>query len=209
MGLHLRQFPPCAGGMDTLFQDFKESYALGSGPLLSSTLVPIAPSDDPNRLRRFVKFTDPSKLSSDIAHGISTGKNHRSRLSRQEETAWVDVYSAYWRAIDEVVALEEERRSDHNAIYNAWKELTNCLIKGYQGSLFAAWTVPCLYVAGRYLRVFAVNADEHGQGADHKMIEVGMQDDIAVSSNKNEKLEDAARVINRIFTLCISDRYGL
>jgi hypothetical protein len=34
----------------------------------------------------------------------------------------------------------------------------------------------------------------------------GFQDDIAADVEKNANLEEAARVINRMFTLCLSDR---
>ena len=65
-----------------------------------------------------------------------------------------------------------------------------------------------LYITGKHLRVFAIKADESAQaiGEDGAFSNGGLQEDIAGGS-KNEKLEDAARVINRMFTLCISDRY--
>lgn len=82
--------------------------------------------------------------------------------------------------------------------------MTNALIRGYSNFGFESWTVPCLYVTGRYLRVFAIKADEEsGNTAD---MSASFQDDLVSDSGKNEKLEDAARVLNRIFTLCLSDR---
>jgi hypothetical protein len=85
--------------------------------------------------------------------------------------------------------------------------MTNALIRGYTNFGFEAWTVPCLYVAGKYLRMFAIKADE--QSGSNASFTVGFQDDFNPEGAKNEKLEDAARVLNRIFTLCHSDRYTI
>lgn len=64
--------------------------------------------------------------------------------------------------------------------------------------------MPCLYVAGKYLRVFAIKADEGLLNSTASV--TNFQDDINPEAEKNEKLEDAARQLNRIFQLCLSDR---
>jgi hypothetical protein len=89
-------------------------------------------------------------------------------------------------------------------VYEAWKEMANALIRGYNSAGFEAWTIPCLYVTGKYLRLFAIRADKETQkfgkfGAD-------FQDDFDPESGKNDQLEDAARVLNRMFQTCITDR---
>lgn len=92
------------------------------------------------------------------------------------------------------------------SVYEGWKELTNQLIRAYTNCEFESWTVPCLYVAGKYLRIFAIKADE-GAAANGTTAITNFQDDISPEAEKNEKLEDAARQLNRIFQLCLSDRY--
>jgi hypothetical protein len=83
--------------------------------------------------------------------------------------------------------------------------MTNALVRGYTNGGFEAWTVPCLYVAGKYLRIFAIKADtETGSNAEFAG---DFQDDFNPEGGKNEKLEDAARLLNRIFNICLSDRY--
>lgn len=88
----------------------------------------------------------------------------------------------------------------------------NLVIRGYGSSGFQSWTLPVLYNAGKYLRIFAIKADDEqaakvGNGAV-KIENDGIGDDVTSGGfEKNERLEDAARVINRVFTLCISDRY--
>lgn len=89
-------------------------------------------------------------------------------------------------------------------VYDAWKEMINALIRGYTNGGFEAWTVPCLYVTGKYLRVFAIKADE--ETGNDGLTAGEFQDDFNPEGGKNKMLEDAARVLNRIFTLCLSDR---
>jgi COP9 signalosome complex subunit 12 len=194
--------------MDDLFRDFQQAHLAGSGPLLSTTLIPIAPADDPSRLRRLALSSSTFQIQADIRAGLLAHSKTEVRFSKSEGNAWVDVFTAYWKAVWEIVAIEEGGSSSWTAVYDGWKEVTNSLIKGYSSAGFEAWTVPCLYVAGRYLRIFAIKADEHASGAKALSYDDGMQEDIAGDLCKNERLEDAARIINRIFTLCISDRYA-
>lgn len=90
-------------------------------------------------------------------------------------------------------------------MYDAWKEVLNALIRGYTNCGFEAWTVPCLYVVGKYLRIFAIKADE-GSGNGTGAV-TSFQDDFNPEAEKNEKLEDAARQLNRIFQICLADRF--
>lgn len=85
------------------------------------------------------------------------------------------------------------------------------MLRGYTSGAFAIWTLPCLYVAGKYLRMFAIRADEQavkmGVGSSVMVSAgAGFGDDVVGGMGVNEKLEDAARQINRIFGMCISDR---
>ncbi|KAI4166086.1 MAG: hypothetical protein LQ342_000517 [Letrouitia transgressa] len=198
--------------MDRLFYTFQEAHLLFSGPLLSTTLTPIAPASDPNTLRQLLVDTNIFSVAGGVRGSI---ENSTLRLSKAEINAWVDIYVAYWKAIGETGRAESGKHRDDWAVrvYEAWKEVTNFVIRGYTSAGFAAWTLPCLYVAGKYLRVFAIKADEergkqNGAGGGFREVD-RLGDDIAANFEKNELLEDAARVINRIFTLCISDRAPL
>jgi hypothetical protein len=97
-------------------------------------------------------------------------------------------------------------QADFIPVYQAWKELSNALIRGYSSNKFEAWTIPCLYVTGKYLRLFAIKADRSNKEDDKDVN--GFQDDFNPDAGKNEKLEDAARVLNRMFQLCLNDRQG-
>ena len=82
------------------------------------------------------------------------------------------------------------------------------LIRGYNNHGFEAWTIPCLYVAGKHLRVFAIKADaERNQDTSTEVVAVQeFQDDFDMETEQNQQLEDCARQLNRIFNLCLSDR---
>ena len=188
---------------------FREAHLRRSGPLLASTLEPISPSNDPNRLRSFYNGFNSGNPLVSIKFGL-LGPVISKCLSETESQAWVDLYAAFWNAAGELITSESaEINPDWSKIYDAWKEVANVLIRGYSSAGFQAWTVPCMYVVGKYLRIFAIKADAIAResGTDVKFDGDGFQDDIIGDNSKNEKLEDAARQINRMFTLCISDRY--
>ena len=63
--------------------------------------------------------------------------------------------------------------------------------RGFTNSGWPNWLLPVLYTAGRQLRAFAIWADEE----DKK------------EGKDASKLEDAARTLNKMFTLCLSDRF--
>lgn len=88
-------------------------------------------------------------------------------------------------------------------MFEAWKKFSLAVIRGYTNHNFEAWTVPCLYVAGKYLRIFAIKADQTSTGAE----EVDTFDEVNPDAGQNEKLEDAARTLNKMFQICLGDRF--
>lgn len=199
--------------MDSHFADFERSYYTGNGEALSASLSPIAPDGRPGHLREFYKSTNSHSVRADIERKF--GWRSRSPVRDEKEaTAWVDIFVAYWTAIGYINSAEDAQRrgQDFDAgwakVYEAWKDLTQVLIRGYSGAGIGAWTLPCLYAVGKHLRIFAIKADEFSaNSAVETTVKSVFQDDIVSDAGQNEKLEDAARIINRIFQLCFSDRY--
>lgn len=174
---------------------------------MATTVTPTAPSADRNRLRKLYNDSNSFSIASDIRYGLLDHKQTDLRFSKAEGTAWVDVYVAYWKAIGAILEAEAAGPEfDWAKAYDAWKDVANALIRGYSSAGFGAWTVPCLYVAGKYLRIFAIKADESSKEGGSNG-NATFEDDIVGQNGGHEKLEDAARVLNRMFTLCISDRY--
>jgi hypothetical protein len=194
--------------MDAVLAIFREAYAEENGYKLSESITPVPPANDAGLLYGFYRSTSAYELQGDLKAGILYKSD--LRLQQQEAKAWIELYTAYWRAIGELLAVEESmnqgKSADWKKVYDAWKEVLNALLRGYQSQLFAAWTIPCLYVAGKYLRNFAIKADEQEKSSDANLtFNEGFQEELG--GGKNECLQDAARQVNRIFSACISDRY--
>ena len=195
--------------MEVLFSDFWSACNNGSGSELAATISPIAPPSYLNRLDAIYKDTNASSVSRDIAYGLTKSAQTSIQFPSPEVDTWTEIYSAYWYACGEILAVERtQSRPEWEKVYQSWRDLANSVIKGYSSGALEAWTLPVLYATGKHLRAFAIKADEDAQATGQNGIfnSSDLQDDIA-SGSKNEKLEDAARVINRMFTLCINDRY--
>lgn len=95
-------------------------------------------------------------------------------------------------------------------VYEAWKDFSITLTRGFRSAGFGAWTIPCLYVAGKYLRVFAIKADNdrRSKPTDENALAT-LQDDFDPEADANLNLEDCARQLNTIFSLCLMDRSPL
>ncbi|EPS27972.1 hypothetical protein PDE_02917 [Penicillium oxalicum 114-2] len=187
-----------------LASDFQHAYSIASGPALAAILTPIATASNPQRLRSFYKNTNAHHPDKDIKTHFCWGKDFR--LPKPEQAIWVDIFTAYWGAVGELLEYEDGTPgSSAVEIFTAWKKLANALIKGYAGSNgLPAWTLPCLYTVGKFLRTFAIKADLEVAARGSSGFD--FQDDLSVDVEKNANLEEAARIINRMFTLCLSDR---
>ncbi|KAI9171852.1 COP9 signalosome complex subunit 12 [Paramyrothecium foliicola] len=196
--------------MHELFEDFAKAHAKPNGYLLAQTLSPVPPADQPHRLRSIWQSTNAHSVKGDIKHFIKTNTMHRAKLGSDEINGWVEVYTAYWHALGEIIAGESGKSSWTKA-YDAWKDLTSMLIRGYNNSGFEAWTIPTLYMVGKYLRLFAIKSDEERSrtAAEPAGGNLLMQDDFDSESAKQGQLRDCEQHLKRIFTLCLNDRAPL
>jgi COP9 signalosome complex subunit 12 len=191
--------------MAQVFADFHEAQRIGSGHLLASCLVPLDTSPDSRRLRSFAQISNYSTISADIRYHLFHSPEASYRPSKNETNAWIDIFVALWTTVKELLAIEDSlHQAGWGRVFDTYKELTTLLIRGYSNG-FQAWTVPCLYTTGKYLKAFAIKADAEARSKEGDFGN-GFSDDIMGNSGKKEKLEQAAWVINRMFTLCLSDR---
>lgn len=204
-----------ASSADALFDDFAAAYEDPEGPqgnLLASTISPEAPKHDPGRLYNFRNGINQYSVRTDLQYKLQF--NPVLQLSKKEASAWVDVFTLYHKFVGTLLQAEEAQNTGHGKdsdwpkVYEEWKEVVNALFRGYQTAGFGAWTIPCLYVGGKYLRIFAIKADAKiASQRDSGLAFGGIEEEDAFDpSSKDEKLEDAARQINRIFGLCVGDR---
>jgi COP9 signalosome complex subunit 12 len=198
--------------MDSLFAEFGDAIRQRNGYKLANTLLPESPPTEPNKLVFIWGSTNHHGVKSDVKHFISDN-TYRSDLTSKEVEGWVEVYTAYWRALAEILAMESEHNgsgkptSSWTKVYDTWKEMTSALIRGYSNYNFEAWTIPCLYVAGKHLRLFAIRSDEERNrlGGENNGVEFGI--DFDPETEKHQQLRDCEQQLKRIFTLCLSDRY--
>lgn len=200
--------------MDVVFGEFLRAIEQGNGYAVADAISPIAPAHDPGRLYAFHRSSNDFDIQPSSRAAI-VYPNH-PQLSRAEANAWVEVFVAYWKVVGDILRAEEAenaRKATHGEwgrVYDSWKDVVNVFIRFHSNGTFPAWTIPCLYIAGKYLRIFAIKADDQtAQVQGNVTFNAGFQDDIVSSLNKNEKLEDAARQLMRVFSLCLGDRYGL
>ena len=195
--------------MDALFVEYRAAYYRKSGTDLSKTLLPSLEAWDWQRLDAFYQ-AGLGRFYEQIIHShITNNPNAGYRMSKPEGKAWQEVYVSFWKFVGVLLGDGEspDKATNWPKVYAAWRDVANMLIKGYSAGCFEAWTIPCLYVVSRYLRFFAIKADEQSKKLDRpRTFNAEYQDDMVEESSKHEKLEDSARVLNRIFTLCISDR---
>lgn len=197
--------------MDLLFHDYHKAVEEGSGDHLAATISPISPPHYLNRLETIYNSTNYASVERDVGYGLTKTALGPINVASADHNLWIDIYVAYWKAVGEILAVQEvpTEIADWGKCYKSWKNLADTIIKGYNSGVLKAWTLPLLYTAGKHLRIFAIKADETAKGGQNG-VDVGLGgigEDIADDYGKNVNLEDAARVINRMFTLCISDRY--
>lgn len=192
--------------MGSVFADFHEAQRMGSGQLLASCLLPVDTVQDPRRLRSFAHIFNYATIAADVRYHLFQSSAASYRPPKNEANAWVEIFVALWTTVKELLAIEDSlHQASWSRVFDAYKELTNQLLRGYSNG-FQAWTVPCLYATGKYLRAFAIKADAETKAKEETSFGNGFSDDIMGNSGKNEKLEQAAWVINRMFTTCLSDR---
>ncbi|KAF2170167.1 hypothetical protein M409DRAFT_19773 [Zasmidium cellare ATCC 36951] len=201
--------------VDLLFDDFATALAEGNGYMLADCISPEPPAHDPGRLYHFRNGINQFSVRTDLQYKLQY--NPVLRLDKKEATAWLEVFTVYHKFVGTLLQAEEQRNVGHandadwGKVYDSWKDVVNALYRGYQGGAFSAWTIPCLYVGGRYLRIFAIKADERTASQRESGLGFGgiNEEDAFDPSSSNDKLEDAGRQINRIFGLCIGDRNPL
>ncbi|KAL6706423.1 COP9 signalosome (CSN) subunit [Coniothyrium glycines] len=196
--------------MQAALVPFHEAYASGLAQPVANFLSPVAPAHDPGRLYDFFRASNDDKIEGDVRYALKYNKN--TRMSNKESGAWVEIIVDYWRAVKEIIKADEAanqgRLGDRQfiAVYDAWKDLTSAFIKHISGGLLPAWAIFTLYFTANHLRKLAIKADELSAKSKPVAFSNGFSDDIVSMVAQNQKLEEAARVFNRIFALCLGDR---
>lgn len=196
--------------MQAALAPFHEAYASALAQPVAAFLSPFAPAHDPGRLYEFFRASNEDKIEGDVRYALKSNKT--TRMSNKEAGAWVEIIASYWRAVKEIIKSDEAanqgRLGDRQyvAVYDAWKDLTGAFIKHISGGLMPPWAIFTLYFTANHLRKLAIKADEQLARSKPAALNDSYSDDIVGAVAQNQKLEEAARVFNRIFALCLGDR---
>lgn len=93
--------------MNELFEEFAQAHSQKHGYILAQTLSPVAPPNQPNKLRQILQTSNSHSIKGDLKHFIKTKTAKRAKIDHNEVNGWVEVYAAYWHAVGEIVAGEE------------------------------------------------------------------------------------------------------
>ncbi|RMZ67496.1 cop9 signalosome complex subunit 12 [Pyrenophora seminiperda CCB06] len=196
--------------MQAALEPFHQAYASGQAEPVAHFFSPVAPSHDPGRLYEFYRASSEDRLEGDVKNALRNNKN--ARITNKESTAWIDIISCYWRAIREIIQTDEAANQgrlgerQYVAVYDAWKDLTSSFIKHISAGLLPGWAIFTLSSTANHLRKIASRADEHLAKSKSATLNNTFSDDVVSTAPQNQKLEEVARVLNRIFALCLGDR---
>ena len=181
--------------MSILFSDFHEAQRTGDGPALASCLAPVNSISDPKRLWSFSQLSNYQTVEADIRYHVIQDRS-ALKLAKSEANQWVQLFVSLWKCIRELDGFESGRGGDWDAAFKAYKEVCVNLCRGYTNCGFPAWTVPCMYTAGKYLRILAIKADAEAASAatNGNGFAAGLSDDIADTSEKSHKLQQMISV---------------
>ena len=197
--------------MTSLVQNFVSAFCSGNGYAVAAIFVPQAPYHDPDRLVEFFKSSTPATIQRNLRHYLL--ESAELQFSKAESNTWAEILAAYWKAIAEIFVAHDveqttpETNRQWESVYEAWKDVNNSFIRGFNTSMLPPWTLPCLYNSGKYLRKFAIKSDTKTARVKEITGVVDSYEDDAIEEGNNEKLEDCAQQLRRIFSLCIGDRY--
>ncbi|KAF2751420.1 hypothetical protein M011DRAFT_464158 [Sporormia fimetaria CBS 119925] len=196
--------------MQAALEPFRLAHAQQQAFTVAEFLSPIPPPNNPARLYEFHRASNFQTVEQDIRNALRYGGY---RLNQKESVAWPGILVSYWKAIHSLLRAEEARNQgtlgarDLVEVYDAWKELTNHFLRHTSNGALPPWTLVCMYRTANYLRIFAAQADAQlAKSKESVTFDSGLQDDIATPAPRSEKLEETARIFNRIFALCLNDR---
>lgn len=97
--------------MDQLFREFGQAMRRFNGNELSVTLSPVAPADDPYRLRNICNGANHHDAKAVIKRKI---QNNSDGLGHNEVVGWTEVYYAYWKALGQILLVQDKQNGNSN-----------------------------------------------------------------------------------------------
>jgi hypothetical protein len=199
--------------MQAALAPFQEAHATALAQPVANFFSPVPPAQDPGRLYDFSRASNEVQIENDVRYVLKHNKT--TRMTQKETGAWADIIVSYWRAVKEIIKADEASNqgrlgaTQYVAVYDAWKDLTSNFIKHISGGALPAWAIFTLYFTANHLRRIAITADDQLAKSKPATVNNSFSEDIVSTVAQNQKLEEAARVFNRIFALCLGDRCAM
>jgi hypothetical protein len=197
--------------MQAALEPFLDALVTGMAQPVAAFLSPVPPAHDPGRLYDFYRASNDNKIEGDVRYALKY--NTKVRISNKETDAWIDLIALYWRAVQQIILADEAANQgklgaqQYLAVFDAWKDLVNGFVKHIPAGSLPPWAVFTLYFTANHFRRIAMKADQELAKAKPVAAVNSFSDDVAVPQTaQNSKLEEAARLFNRIFSLCMNDR---
>lgn len=92
--------------MDELANELAAAHSTGNGYQVAQILLPISPPDKPARLQSIWKSTNAASVKKDVSRAMRKS-SYLKNLPDDEFTGWVDILTAYWKALSEIVPMAE------------------------------------------------------------------------------------------------------
>lgn len=108
--------------MEALFKEVGRAFTENTGSNgydLAKTLSPTSPSDQLHRLASIKLSTNAFNVKQDVKHFLTQAISKKNGFGgrgdvRQQINGWVEVYAAYWKAINEILAVEGNDAADNS-----------------------------------------------------------------------------------------------
>ena len=92
--------------MDSLAKELADAHSTGNGYQVAQVLLPLSPPDKPGRLQSILKSTNAASVKKDVSRALRKS-SYLKDLPDDELTGWVDIITAYWKAVSEIAPMVE------------------------------------------------------------------------------------------------------
>lgn len=174
-------------------------------------LKPVPPENDPNRLYDIYDSSNEQQIGHEVYHALRYARD--ISMPEAQANAWSEIITAFWRALRPILQAHEaknhHRLGDRSmvGVYDAWKAFASSLHTQIDRGNLPPWAVVLMYHSANHLRIFAIKADEQIiQSRGNVTSNLTFQDDDVSTKPTAEKLPDAIRLFNKMFSSCMGDR---
>lgn len=102
--------------MDSILNEFRDAHLSYNGYKLADTLKPAVSPQQPDRLRAFYNSTNSANVNNDIRYGILYDSSSSVKFASEDGKAWIDLYVAFWKAVGEVLKIEQSENQSSVSI---------------------------------------------------------------------------------------------